>query len=578
MESKDPETEKIPDTNMGEVNTGEVDWKSLAVAAALLLLFFFQGCSIALNKSNTWDETGHILAGYVYLEEDFDGIEPAYHPVLGRVIIALPLVLFYDLTFDTSVRSMELNPSRFFHYSTEFIFENNVDGRRLLFFSRMTMVLLGTVLGIFVFLWSRLLWGVSGGLLSLFLYSLSPNILAHSTLTTTDFPGAAFIFIASYFLFRLGSERLSAKGAVLSGFTLACALTSKHTAILITPLLLFTFILNARREDLRRSVLYYLLLLFTAYVTIWGIYGFRYQSTYEFYTPLLWMKFQGLTMEPVITAMRNLKVLPETYLYSLTTALSGSDTKRSAFLMGMHSITGWWYYFPLAFMIKTPLTTIVFFFISIFLAFKKKTEFLLSSRLLVLLPILIFFLVMSRQSINIGIRHILPIFPFVITMAGSVAVFATGGRRRKMLLVFCAALIFHAYSVLSVHPSQLAYFNELIGGPKNGYKYLVDSNLDWGQDLPGLKQYMDENDIESVKLAYFGLSNPEYYGIKYEYLPSYINTSKSPQTRPRERRGYYAISATLLQGVYLPGDFYSSFRDREPVARIGYSIFVYKLD
>ena len=573
METTGQDAAKIP-----EQKTGSVNWRSLALVAALLLLFFFQGCSIALNKSNTWDETGHILAGYVYLEEDFDGIEPIYHPILGRAIMALPLVLFYDLTFDKSVQSIELNSWRFFSYSNEFLFENNADGRRLLFSARIPMVILGTILGIFVFLWSRLLWGEQGGLLSLFLYSLSPNLLAHSSLATTDFPGTAFIFITSYFLYRLASERLGVKRVVLCGILLGCVLTSKHTAILITPLLLLAFILNTIREDLRRSILFYLLLFFVAYVTIWGVYGFRYQSTYEFYTPLIWMKFQGSALEPVVTAIRNLKLLPETYLYSLTAALSGSGTKRSAFLMGMHSITGWWYYFPVAFLIKTPLTTLVFFFISIVLAIKKRAELSLSRHLFVLLPILIFFIVMSTQSINIGIRHILPVFPFVIAMAGSVACFATGGGKRKMPLVFIAALVFHAYSVLSVHPSQLAYFNELVGGPKYGYKYLVDSNLDWGQDLPGLKQYMDENDIESVKLAYFGLSNPEYYGIKYEYLPSYINTSKSPRVQLKDHRGYYAISATLLQGVYLPADFYSKFRDREPVARIGYSIFVYKID
>jgi hypothetical protein len=130
-----------------------------------------------------------------------------------------------------------------------------------------------------------------------------------------------------------------------------------------------------------------------------------------------------------------------------------------------------------------------------------------------------------------------------------------------------------------IHPHYLAYFNELAGGPDNGYKYLVDSNLDWGQDLKGLKSYMQKHGIARINLSYFGTDSPARYGISYDWLPSYGLPNPDPEKHKFVPKGWVAISATSLQGVYLgDSDIYAWFRERKPVAKIGYSIFIYKMD
>jgi hypothetical protein len=143
--------------------------------------------------------------------------------------------------------------------------------------------------------------------------------------------------------------------------------------------------------------------------------------------------------------------------------------------------------------------------------------------------------------------------------------------------VFYAACLWYLYAGLSIYPHQLAYFNEFVGGPANGYKYLVDSNLDWGQDLAGLKDYMDEKGVERIKLAYFGFSDPGYYGIEYEYLPSYLILEPQNVKGAVPVEGWFAISATLLQGLYLPDpETYRFLREVRPVDTIGHSIFIYR--
>jgi hypothetical protein len=139
--------------------------------------------------------------------------------------------------------------------------------------------------------------------------------------------------------------------------------------------------------------------------------------------------------------------------------------------------------------------------------------------------------------------------------------------------------------LIGIHPHYLAYFNELIGGPDNGYRYLVDSNLDWGQDLKGLGLYMRERNIEKVHLSYFGAADPHNYGIRYEWMPSYylpndyLNDKGQITPFRIPDSGIVAISATNLQNLYFTDKtFYDWLKRYDPVEKIGYSIFIYDLD
>ncbi len=548
--------------------------KRLLIAAGFIALFMIEASVIAVKKSNTWDEPAHILSGYAHITDGMDYISPLNHPAFGRMLTGVLPALFLNLDFDNKVMPEQAKDSGFFPYSVKFLYGNNVKGGLILFLSRLPNILIGALLGIYIFLWSEELWGLRGGYLSLFLYSLSPTILSNASLATTDMPIAAFFFISSYYLFRLAKDGPNAKGIAIAAILTALAFASKHTAFLLLSVVAIAMAEGFRKGPFIRTALYYFSFALIIYALIWAIYGFRFHSASPSYSPLYWDRFASSGFMPLFDFLRGIKFLPEAYLYSVAGVLMGAGSGKAAFLMGRYSVEGWWYYFPVAFLIKTPIPVIIFLIAS--LLFIPKKSGLKEVFLYIIFPAALVFIIMSMQKVNIGIRHILPVYPFIFTLIGFAPNIRTQSRRLAAA-VFYGCVIWYIYSAASIFPHDLAYFNEFIGGPKNGYKYLVDSNLDWGQDLAGVKEYMDEKKIDKIKLAYFGLSDPGYFHIDYDYLPSFIIIDPQNVNAEVPLKGYFAVSATMLQGVYLPDrDFYKIFRDSQPIDTIGYSIFIYR--
>lgn len=549
-------------------------YRSRAVAVVLLAVFFLEASAIAWKKSNTWDEPAHILAGYAHLKEGMDYLSPLNHPALGRAVQAIIPAIFLDLDFDPSVRPEEAEGSDFYPYALKFLYENRVGGERLLFLGRLSNIILSAILGLCVFLWSRELWGVNGGLLSLFLYCLSPNMLAHSSLATTDMPITAFFFISIYCLYIIVERGFTWGRGLSAAVALSFALASKHTAMLLIPLFIAGFLIRARGDGGKKTAVGLISVFSAAYLIIWAIYGFRYHSTAANYAPLYWARFSGSSFAPLYDILRRIRFLPEAYLYGVAGVISGAGAGKPAFLMGAYSTTGWRHYFVTAFLIKTPVPTIMLLAASgLYLlrdwARSKKALYLV-------VPAVIIFAAMSMQKVNIGLRHVLPAYPFIFVLIGYAPSITTRSARAARYVLF-ACIAWYVYANAAIFPHQLAYFNEFTGGPRNGYKYLVDSNLDWGQDLKGLKKYMDEKKIERIHLAYFGMSDPKYFGIEYDYLPSFVIMDPRNVRAEVPLKGWFAISATMLQGVYLRDrDFYRVFREAAPVDSIGHSIFIYR--
>lgn len=548
--------------------------KKTTLPAVILAIFLGTTTSTALKKSNTWDESAHILAGYSYLKDGNDGLSPLNHPVFGRATIALLPRVLLNLNYDSRVKPEEAPVSNFFSYSLKFLFENKVDGKTILLLSRLSIILLGVLLGAYVYVWSKELWGTKGAALSLVFYALCPNIIANSSLATTDMPVTAFFFISVFYLYRMVTRGVTIKGALIAAIFTAFALTSKHTALLLALIIAFAFLLNLRTDGLKKTILCYAVLISAVYILIWAVYAFRYHSSSPYYMPLFWDKFAHLPVAPLFVFLRKIHFLPEAYLYSINGTLAGAGAGRAAFLMGEYSGAGWWYYFIVAFIIKTPIPTLLF--LTAALVYMSTDRENLKKAVFLVLPALVIFTAISMQKVNIGFRHVLPAYPFIFTLIGYVPCISSM-RKKAARVVFYGFIVWYLYGAAFIHPDELAYFNEFVGGPKNGYKYLVDSNLDWGQDLIGLKKYIDEHKIEKIKLSYFGLSDPAYYGINYEYLPSYAILNPKIERYSVPLEGYFAISATMLQGVYLSDrDFYKLFRETKPIDMIGYSIFIYK--
>ena len=558
------------------------------VAAALVVLLVALCLLSMRSNSPTSDEQNHISRGYHYLVTGNLDLNVA--PPFVNALSAIPLLFQPGITipsYDVTHTKTYIN-----QFAEEFVWVYN-DAETIINGGRLAIIALSVLLAYFVFRWAKELWGVPAGLLALFLYVLDPNILAHSQLATTDLGVACLFFISAYFLWRFLRHRRTVDLAV-AGVVLGLAQATKFSALLLLPtfalaLLIEAIVLRDRslpsrwplqarfaRTQCRRAAILFVAALFIvgccAFVAFWASYRFESGS-------LSAPGAEHATVDRLIGhpelrqiaygVVESVRVPFPTYFRGLDWLQRYAQRGAPAFLMGQQSDQGWWYYFLVAFAIKTPIPVLILFGTAMLLSVFGKRD--ASQReYLLYLPVALFFLATFLSFLNIGYRHILPVLPFVFVGAGRVL---AGGTKRWVRAAIVVLCVWHALSSLSIHPHYLAYFNEFVGGPDNGYRYLVDSNLDWGQDLKNLKVYMDENGLQSVYLAYFGSAHTNYYGIEAQPLPT-----EKPADLDERPSAVYAISATYLQGGYLgDAEAFRWLRPYSPMAKVGYSIFLYRL-
>jgi len=271
------------------------------------------------------------------------------------------------------------------------------------------------------------------------------------------------------------------------------------------------------------------------------------------------------------------------YARGVRSVLDFAAGGRPGYLLGQLGTEGWWYYFPVAFAVKTPLATLVALLLAAWSALRRPQR----DDLLLLVPPVVYFLALMISSLNIGYRHLLPMLPFLSVHIGRLAssprpLVSLPLVRRVRCLLPLSLVIWLALSTLLIYPHFLAYFNLIGGGPQNGWHILVDSNIDWGQDMKGLRAWMEREGVERVRLAWFGTARPEYYGVCHDLLPGlpygFLLWDDPPFDPENPEPGIYAISVTSLVGVALPDpDLYAWFRARQPDERIGYSLFIYRV-
>ncbi len=569
------------------------DW---AILLVFCILFSLQVILAAVQQSATFDEPVNLATGYVALRFGDHRLMPQNLPLV-KLLAALPLLL-------ADVRMPEpphpwTDASRY-AFAHSFLYEVN-DADRLLLLGRLAVLPLALLLGGLVFRWTRELFGRPAAAAALALYCFEPSILAQAGLVTTDLAVTCLMFGTVYGLYRVTQDGITLPRLLLPGLALGLALLTKFTLppfLLILLVLALAASLAAPPLSLRlsglppgqvkgwgRKLAALLMVLLgwglVAYGVIWAMYGFSYEATVTpgFSYPAPWSEV--LPRRPALRAtllwVRETRLLPEEYLYGLSYLVAKSG-RFVTFLMGEIRFGGWWYFFPVTFLLKTPVAFLLLIGVALGVQARRWRQDPLRAAFL-LLPVLVYFPLISVSGWNIGHRHLLPIYPFLFLWVGGLLPwawqFTRGGRWVQGFLGVLAA--WYLAAALWIAPHYLAYFNELVGGPDQGYKYLVDSNLDWGQDLKGLKRYMDAHGIDRVWLSYFGSASPDYYGIGYNYLPSYHIFKPS---RDRLPTPFVAISATNLQGLYLLGnpDAFKAFREREPIAKVGYSIFIYRLD
>ena len=576
---------------------------SAAVLGIFALAFAFLTMSSSLRNSPTFDEPVHLFSGYSYLTWGDYRANPE-HPPLAKLWAALPLLAFNIRDPRPSGPSWNLIPQhspRELHtidVAAEMLFREN-DAETLFFYAKLQMIALGIVLGVFVYLWSKELFGLAAGIVSLIVYCLDPNILAHSPLVHTDLAFATFFFIGTYFLWRVLNQLTWAR-ILLTALFFGLAANTKYSYLAILVVWGILGLLKVVSSEPQRCAIGKARQLYTrrekaialagvlgcvlavSYVLIWALYGFRFNAMPGgiLHLPMAQEMPRNPILQELVSFLVNFELFPEAWIYGQLFVIN--HVSRSAYLLGQYSDNGFWLYFPVAFAVKTPLPTLLLTAGAIALwGYKRKER---SSELFLLVPVVVYFALAVLSRMNIGLRHILPIYPFLfVLIGGAVAQLWQSGTRVKRAAVVLLGL-WYLWSSASVYPHYLTFFNELAGGPKNGHRVLVDSNLDWGQDLEGLKRWMDMSGVKKIQFLYFGFCNaaePQYYGIDALYLPGGCAYQPSMVKQDGAIPDYLAISATYLYGPALEEgqrEWVKPFRTIVPIATVGHTISIYSME
>ncbi|MFI5336544.1 MAG: ArnT family glycosyltransferase [Opitutales bacterium] len=567
-------------------------WMVHLVVAAVLVLHALLAWEATAGKSVTADEILHLTGGAFYNRHgDF-----RLHPENGNLPqrwAALPVLLMSAPLPDARTSPYwQDSDTPMFGYT--FLYESGFDHFPLLMAARAMVTVFSMGTGLLIFLWARRLWGTAGGGLALGLYALDPNVLAHAALVTSD-AAATFFLLASAGAFWRHLRTPGWGPGALSAVTFGLACVAKFSAALLLPvfflLLAWHFAValpGERTHWARRAALTLASHAAAAVLIIWAFYDFRYAGfapglpgghyliPWEQAVPGL-----GLTGR-IVEFCATWHLLPQSFLYGFAWVLVSAKA-RAAFLAGAYSTTGWVSFFPLAFLWKSPPALLAVLAGGLLLVARRWFAGIrrAAEDLTAVAPLIVFFLVYWAFSLashlNIGHRHILPTYPVLYILAGGLLGAVV---TRPLRLTLAAALLAgQAWTAAGIHPDYLAYFNVLAGGPANGWRQLVDSSLDWGQDLPGLQDWLARNNSgprpQTVYLSYFGSGNPDYYGITAVRLP-FVNSFHQGHTWSDLHGGLYAISATMLQEVYSPvrGDWttadekeYQEFRRLAPEFR-----------
>ena len=566
--------------------------------AALLLagaLAAHAGLALHTLSGNaaTFDEGTHLPAGYTHLALGDHRLNPE-QPPLVKLLAAAPLLA---VSPKVKTEHVAWTTARQWEFGRRFLYSWN-DGDRLLFLGRLPMVVLTLGLIAAVFVRARGLAGATAAAVALVLAALSPDLLAHGNLVTTDVALALFLFLSAWAFDRL-TRRATWGGLILAGLAAGAALATKFSGLVLGPILLVLGAVAVGGQGpleialagppravvgrVRRAGAVVGLLAGVgalALLVLWGSYGFRgapstdpavqtdLRATLEGPHQRLWQR--------ALVAGAELGVVPEDYARGLLFVMTHSQGRRT-FLAGRLSDEGFAHYFVATLLLKTPLPLLLL----AALAIVRVPRLAPRSVAFVWVPMVIYLGFALGGGLQIGHRHLLPVLPFLFVAAGEAASALARWRRPIGISLVALLAAWYAGGTLRNHPHHLAYFNEIAGGPENGWKVLVDSNLDWGQDLKRLGAWMEARGVEKIKLSYFGSADPAYYGIDCERLPGYAAPHPPRVTRQIRPGDVVAVSATNLQGVYLdPEDrpLMERLRASKPVGRAGQSILIYRAD
>jgi len=512
------------------------------LVTALLSVMIVLCVSSMWRKSLTFDEKTHCQFGEKIIEGKLEAADMQKMPV--SVLNALPLHV---------LKHWNIAPS----------------SRARILISRVPTVLSALLLAYFVFRWAVSLYGLKAGLFAMMCCTFCPTILAHSRFVTNDLFCATLMLISTYFFVEY-LKNPTLKRWLLSAVMFSLAQLTKQTALLLVPIFFLLFVLHRKDEiteffhfkDLKskfskfgNGMCYLLLFIFIFLVILSAGYGFgdvlvTFGQLAE-HNPDV---FREPFAQKLLQAFPHIPLpLPKVYLESLFLGYHYNAQgigHGSIYLLGKLSQKGWWYYFPVAVILKFPISFFLMFGMSVFVWAKNRKRRKKLADLSLIIPVLIIFLFFSLFcTAQIGIRYLLPILPFLYIFVSQIVTHEPCKVKFAYTLGVPLLFFWFAASSLSYHPHYLSYFNEFIGNRTNIYKYLADSNVDWGQNQYYLEKYLTENSGKNIKVL-----------------------------TPKRTTGTVVINVNELVGISSGPRKYRWIRSRyKPVAHIAYSWLVFEV-
>jgi hypothetical protein len=549
-------------------------WRGTTCLAGAVFLVV---CVLAARRETpTIDEFAHVPAGCAYWRHG-QLLLYAKNPPLLKFWIALPIVLDSRVVVPVfSGNPLAWGP---WEYGQRFMDANRGLYFDLFFRARLMVVVLGLLTGAVLYAWSRRVFGERAAAVAASLFLLSPAILAHGHLATIDV-GCTFTVLVACWALRWACRRSGVAAMAIAGAAVGVALVVKFTALLILPVAAVLPFLRRREAGTRRGRWLALrardaaIVLCAALLVVNAAYGMR--GSFRRLDDLRLHSRFCVGVQRLLPGALPVPV-PRDYIVGFDAVKNDTEAGEDfgSYLRGKWSREGWWYYNLVAVLVKTPLATLLLALAGI--ALWRRSGGTAEETWPILLPGASLFLFLSAfNSVNTGIRYVLPLYPFLHMAAGAVFAEApAGGRARWRSPLAATVLVTALFTAIAASPDELAYFSPIAGGSSRGHEWLLDSNLDWGQDLyrvPGAVARLHSEG--PIGLLYCGHVDPALYGLSYYPVP------------PEPVAGVLAVSVNFVKGLrYLapaPGgkiawvkpDHLAWLASHEPVARLG-SIWVY---
>lgn len=639
---------------------------TIALCGALLLVFAALSYAAVASKSPTYDEPLHAVGAWLHLHDGDFRVNPE-DPPLWHYWMALPNGRG-ALRADTAAKMYadvidDVTTQWYFVVETLYRTEGNVEASSAFFArSRFMMMLLGVALGGVVATWAWQLRGGVAAVTAALLLALDPNFLAHAPLLKNDVALSLVAGSLAWAAWRAG-RRLTPWNALALCLLCAAAVTVKFSGLLFGPIVALLLLgrallpapwpvlrrlLATRPQKLAASAALCVAAAIVSYAGIWAAYGFRFSATpdpnvrlnvaklmeYTAANDLTRRSGQAPTTQQVrewqptappraIESLMARRALPEAWLFGLLYTYQSTLT-RETFLLGRHSLTGWWYYFPVAMLVKSPIALLLASLaaagVGIFARGVKLSGDVGNAMsgdphrsphaasqavsreppqhappwspsrdavrcaprgwtaLCLLIPPVVYLAFAMASNLNLGLRHVLPVYPFIFVAIGVAAARLWRARPLAAKRGIVALGLVLAGEAIATFPNYIAFFNVAAGGARGGLRLLGDSNLDWGQDLTLVARWQQEHPQVPLYLAYFGTADPWAYGIDYVNFNEMYRFG--PVDQPAGRGpGVLAVSATHLQTVYgeqRTRELFAHIRRQPPIEVLGGTIYLYR--